>query len=141
MLKLIGYLFIGFIAVVLVYVDMGWKMFIFDWIDYLPFRDKTGHFLLIGGLTFFVNIVLNLKQIQISKHQFLLGSVLVLVFVTFEEASQHFISTRNCELLDLICNYIGIFVFGKFVIDILFDMKIKFIFFPVGMFYKICFFQ
>ena len=113
MLKLLGYLFIAFIAVVLVFVDMGWKMFIFDWIDYLPFRDKTGHFLLIGGLAFFVNILLDLKQIQISKHQFLLGSVLVFVFVTIEEGSQHFISTRNCELLDLICNYIGIFVFGK----------------------------
>ena len=113
MLKLIGYLFIGFIAVVLVYVDMGWKMFIFDWINYLPFRDKTGHFILIGGLTFFVNIVLSLREVQISKHQFLLGSVLVFVFITFEEASQYFISTRNCEFLDLLCNYLGIYVFGK----------------------------
>ena len=113
MLKLIGYLFIIFIAVVLVYVDMGWKLFIFDWIEYLPFKDKAGHFILIGGLTFFVNIVLNLKQVQISKRNFLLGSVIVFFFITIEEGSQHFISTRNCEFLDLMCNYLGIFVFGK----------------------------
>ena len=113
LLKLTGYLFIGFIAVVLIFVDMGWKLFIFDWINYLPFRDKTGHFLLIGGLTFFVNIVLDLKQIIISKRSFLLGSVIVFVFITIEEGSQYFISTRNCELLDLICNYVGILFFGK----------------------------
>jgi len=57
--------------------------------------------------------VLDLKRVTIFKRNFLLGSVLVFVFITIEEGSQHFISTRNCELLDLICNYAGILFFGK----------------------------
>jgi len=116
MLKLIGYLFIGFIASILVSANMGWDMFIFDWIKYLPFKDKTGHFLLIGGLNFFVNILLDLKRIQISKKDFLLGSVIVFVFITIEEGSQYFISTRSCDWLDLMCNYAGILFFGKLAI-------------------------
>lgn len=118
MLKLLGYGFVIFIAVVLVYADMGWDLFLFDWVKYLPFKDKLGHFLLIGTLTFFVNILLDFRRVNIGKRELLLGSVLVFLFFTLEEMSQAFLANRNCEFLDFLCNTFGILIFERLALKL-----------------------
>ncbi len=124
MLKYLGFVFILFIAYVLIAVNAGWDSFIFTWVEYVPYKDKTIHFFLIGLLAFFVNIILNCKQIRLGSIDFLLGSSLVFLFVTLEEGSQFFLENRTCDFFDLLANYAGIFVFGKLAVQIV-SMKKK----------------
>ena len=43
---------------------------------------------------------------------YLLGSLLVACLITFEECTQAFIPARNFEIMDLVCNYAGIYAGG-----------------------------
>lgn len=113
MLKYLSYGYLAFIAIIILYANMGWDLFVFDLIEYVPFKDKLSHFLLVGVLTLAVNNLFNFRRIKLSKYNFLLGSVLVFSFFTLEEASQAFLVNRNCELLDFICNSLGIIIFEK----------------------------
>ena len=79
----------------------------------IPYSDKLGHFLLIGGMSFLLNLALKLKKIQILKFSLLLGSLIVFTLISLEEFSQLFNSKRTFDLVDLFFNYLGIFVFGK----------------------------
>jgi len=71
------------------------------------------HFILVGGISFFVNLLLDVRKIKVRNYQFLLGSFLVFIFITFEEFSQMFLVRRKFDLLDLSANYLGIFLFGN----------------------------
>ncbi|MEL6925970.1 MAG: hypothetical protein AAFO94_18155 [Bacteroidota bacterium] len=64
-------------------------------------------------LSFFANALLHYKTYRLSGHELLLGSTLILVLFTIEEASQYYIPTRQCDIVDLCCNYLGIFVFAR----------------------------
>ena len=79
----------------------------------IPYFDKVGHFVLMGGLSFLVNLALRAKTVSIWKIQYLLGSLIVLLIVTIEEFSQMFISGRAFDWGDLVADYLGIFIFGE----------------------------
>jgi polysaccharide biosynthesis protein VpsQ len=79
----------------------------------IPYGDKLGHFILMGFLSFFVNLSLNCQKIKVFQLSVLKGSVIVLLIVTFEEFSQIFIDNRSYDLLDLTFDYLGIWVFGQ----------------------------
>jgi polyferredoxin len=59
--RILGVLFVFFIAVVLS-ANMHWNFFFFEWIKYIPFGDKMAHFLLVGTLTLFVNLLFEFKN-------------------------------------------------------------------------------
>ena len=112
LLRLTAFAYFSFIAFVIVSINLGWKLSFFHWINSVPFHDKVLHFILIGMLSFFVNLLLKGKRISFFSTTVLLGSLGLLAFTTIEECSQHFLAHRNFELVDMACNYAGIFVFG-----------------------------
>ncbi|MEO8351841.1 MAG: VanZ family protein [Chthoniobacteraceae bacterium] len=77
-----------------------------------PGSDKLGHFLLIGGMAFFLNLALRARTFRWLGRRWLIGSVLVAVAFTLEELSQRFISSRSFDLVDLAADFAGILFFG-----------------------------
>jgi polysaccharide biosynthesis protein VpsQ len=86
---------------------------LFSIVRTVPGGDKFGHFLLMGLLSFLLNTSLRCRKLDVRAKHVLLGSVIVSVAVTLEEVSQIFIQYRSFDLLDLLFDYLGIWVFGK----------------------------
>lgn len=82
---------------------------IYDKVKIIPFYDKILHFILLGTMTYLVNTSFHSKRIKIGRYAVLLGSLIIGLAITFEEFSQLFLPHRNFEIMDLICNYAGIF--------------------------------
>ena len=81
----------------------------------IPFGDKIMHFLLVGTLAVVLNIYFCHRKVTIFQRNILLGSLITLIFITLEECSQMYIPHRNFELMDMCCNYAGIFGMNKLV--------------------------
>lgn len=113
LIRIIGFSFLLFIGFVILSANFGWEAFFFDWVKYLPLGDKMAHFLLVGGVAFFVNLLLEVKKIKLAGKEILLGSFVVFVFITLEEFSQLFLIRRNFDLIDMSANYLGILLFGQ----------------------------
>ncbi|MFT5912343.1 MAG: VanZ family protein [Paraglaciecola sp.] len=75
----------------------------------IPFGDKIMHFLLVGTLAVVLNLYFCHKKVTIFSKKVLLGSLITLIFITLEECSQYYIPNRNFEIMDMCCNYAGIF--------------------------------
>ncbi len=118
LIRIIGISFLLFIGFVILSANFGWDFFFFAWVKYLPLGDKMAHFILVGGISFFVNLLLDVKKIKVGQGAILLGSCLVFIFITFEEFSQMFLTRRNFDLKDLSANYLGIFFFGQLALFI-----------------------
>jgi VanZ family protein len=82
------------------------------WVYYIPAGDKLGHFLLLGGLAFLLNVSLGGRRVRLFGRGCLLGSALVLGFAALEEGSQAFIATRTCDWLDLAADILGVWWLG-----------------------------
>ncbi|PHN05825.1 trypsin [Flavilitoribacter nigricans DSM 23189 = NBRC 102662] len=78
----------------------------------LPYGDKVGHFTLYGMLAFLVNLALNHKRVRIFSLPVLSGALLVGIFAIVEEFTQIAFATRNFELMDMLCDLLGITVFS-----------------------------
>lgn len=78
-----------------------------------PGGDKVGHFMLMGIMAFFVNMALPLRPADRPWRSLLIGSVIVAIAVSIEEASQGFFKTRSLSWADLACSYAGIVCFGS----------------------------
>src|SRR5262249_25434116 len=70
--------------------------------------DKVGHFMLMGMLTFLVNLALPLWPADKPWRSLLIGSITIAIAVSIEEASQGFLRTRTPSWADLISSYAGI---------------------------------
>lgn len=92
--------------------DDGRYQFIFAWIRGIPGGDKVGHFCLIGGLAFVINLASGLRQFTCWGRAWLWGGTAVFVVVLLEEISQAWIPTRTFDLLDLTFDVLGIVCFG-----------------------------
>jgi VanZ family protein len=101
-----------FIAVIIYCADQGKLRAVFVFINAHTGSDKAGHFVLIGGMAFFLNLSLGLRELRVWKRGLLLGSVVVAVVFTLEEISQIWIPSRTFDLLDLAGDYSGIIFFG-----------------------------
>ncbi len=77
-----------------------------------PYGDKVGHFCMMGGLSFCVNLAVGGCTLRLRGRSFLLGSLLVAIAVTLEEFSQIFIAGRSFDLLDLSASLLGIWLLG-----------------------------
>lgn len=113
MIRLLTVLLIALIGAVLFVANAGLGGTYFSFIYDLPLGDKIGHFVLMGTLSFMVNMALRARRIRIGRKQVLLGSLLVFVLVTLEEFSQIWLSTRTFSLMDLVFDYAGIWVCGR----------------------------
>lgn len=86
---------------------------IFSAVRNIPAGDKCGHFLLTGLFSFLLNASLCCRTIVMRSRRVLLGSLIVAAAVTLEEVSQLFMRHRSFDLVDLMFDYLGIWVFGK----------------------------
>jgi polysaccharide biosynthesis protein VpsQ len=86
---------------------------VFAWVYYVPAGDKLGHFLLMGGLAFLLNLSLHCRKVRVFHTSWLLGSVLVLCLAGLEELSQAFLPTRNFDGLDFLADVAGVWLLGR----------------------------
>jgi len=84
----------------------------FEFITAYPGLDKVGHFMLVGGAAFLLNLALGLREWRTLGRRWLLGGTLVAVAFTIEEFTQMWFPSRTFDLLDLAADYCGIVFFG-----------------------------
>ena len=108
---LVVYIFI--LAVIIFLADRRGTRYMLRFVGDIPYGDKLGHFLLMGGFSFLLNLVLNARTFRVWKFRYLLGSLIVLIVVTAEEISQMFIAGRSFDWSDLAFDFLGIFLFGE----------------------------
>jgi polysaccharide biosynthesis protein VpsQ len=77
-----------------------------------PGGDKVGHFVLMGILSFLVTMTLPLWPANKPWLSLLIGTVIIMVAATIEEASQGFFPARTLSWADLASSYAGIVSFG-----------------------------
>ncbi|MEZ5672852.1 MAG: VanZ family protein [Thiotrichaceae bacterium] len=106
----IGY--IGFIVFVIVAADMGSLGVVVYWIHSIPYGDKFGHFILVGVLSFMVNMSLGATRWQWLGWSVLKGSFIIFILITLEEFSQLYFPSRHFDMGDLLSNYLGILLLG-----------------------------
>lgn len=87
--------------------------FLFRFLRSLPLGDKLGHFLLMGLASLLVNLALACRTFSWRGRRFLLGTWSVLLLVTVEEFTQLFLAYRSFDLVDLLFDAAGIFLFGR----------------------------
>lgn len=112
-IKIVASLFTFFLVSIITFADSGYAFEAIAFMMKLPHGDKLAHFLLLGTLSLLINLSTNLRKISVLGQNVLLGSLLIAIGISFEEFSQIFIPHRNFEILDLVCNYAGIFTFGQ----------------------------
>lgn len=105
-------LFFLFVAGIIIGSGLGQISSITNWVNDVPFGDKSGHLLLIGTLTFLLNYGVNGRIVKIGRLKILLGCAIVAVAITVEEFSQISIPARTFDWLDLCANYLGIALAG-----------------------------
>jgi hypothetical protein len=108
-------LFLLFLIVLIISVDLGKLGFLVLLEDSIPFGDKLTHFFLIGILSYLVNrTVLELVPGKSRKRISMIFTLSLMAIFTLEEFSQLFIPDRNASLADLAANYAGILIFALF---------------------------
>lgn len=86
----------------------GW----FRLVHHLPGGDKTGHFLIMGTVTFLVTLAFATARVR-GRRLGVLGCVLAVgAVVTVDELLQLLFPSRSFSLLDLLANWLGILFFG-----------------------------
>lgn len=109
---LLSVLFFLFILWVIMMANSEQQTIFFTLVKSLPYGDKLGHFFLFGLLTLGVNIGTAFRLVVLYRIRVFFGSLLVLLFVTVEEASQHFIPARTMDGMDLMADIAGITLFS-----------------------------
>ncbi len=112
-IKILAVVYIFVLAGIVVLADVRETQYLFMPIKRIPYGDKIAHFLLMGFLSFAVNLALNVKTFRLWRINFLFGSLITLTVVTLEEISQIFVRGRSFDYRDLIADSAGIFIFGE----------------------------
>jgi VanZ family protein len=94
-------------------------------LESVPEADKGVHFVLLTTLTFLLNASLGQRHKNLWGYNLLIGSLIIGFGITLEECSQAFIPSRHFELMDLVCNYAGIYAGGLIPGFIKFNFKQK----------------
>ena len=100
-------LFFGAVFLI-AYTGRGDKYF--DFLKYIPGGDKTGHLVLLAALSFIISWLLSFRGARFKKVKVHYGILLVAAFITIEEFVQIFSPYRTSDVLDLLCNYLGILI-------------------------------
>lgn len=112
-IKIITVIYVLILAGIIFLANSRGTRYLLNFVGNIPFGDKIGHFLLMGILSFLINLTLQCRSIGIGKLKYLLGSILVLLIVSIEEFSQIFVRGRTFDLYDLIADTAGILIFGE----------------------------
>jgi len=109
LLKITFVLFTTAFLSIIVIANRGHADLFWDLVGRVPCGDKLGHLGLVGTLSFLLNLLLEGRPAPGRWRAMMLGSLLLGVFMTLEEASQAFIPHRSFDLLDGLANIIGVF--------------------------------
>ncbi|MFT4550494.1 MAG: hypothetical protein ACI8XO_000680 [Verrucomicrobiales bacterium] len=101
-----------FMIIVVIACNVGHGQQLFSMMDQVPGRDKTGHFVLMGMLSFLLVIMLVPRMKSDRPKAALIVMAVVALVITLEEGSQYFISSRTFSLADLGCSLAGVIAFG-----------------------------
>jgi len=107
-----------FLALVVYCADSRAHMHLFSFIRSIPGGDKCGHFLLMGGFAFLLNLSLSCRVMSVAGRALLIGSVVALTLITIEEFSQIFVPYRTFDLFDLLADYSGVIVFSWLAVEV-----------------------
>lgn len=109
---LLTLLFFIFIAWIIYLANTGQSSIFFTLVASIPYGDKIGHFCLFGLLTLGANFAFKLKQLHLFSLPVYIGSIVVFIFIIFEELSQYFIPSRTLDITDLLADMFGIIIFN-----------------------------
>ena len=73
-----------------------------------PAGDKVGHFVLFGGLAFLAALGFGRRTRPVAGMSVSVSTLVIVVLVTLEEASQVWFPGRTASLWDLLASYAGI---------------------------------
>ncbi|MCX4026453.1 VanZ family protein [Endozoicomonas sp. SM1973] len=73
-----------------------------------PGGDKVGHILLMGTLSFFVNLAVVSTLVARPTRKIVITTAILGLAITLEEITQQFFSTRTFSLLDLLASFLGL---------------------------------
>jgi VanZ family protein len=112
-MKYLAVVFFVFVIVAIILVDSGNLPHSIRALYDFPNGDKLGHFVLFGLLTFFLTRAF-LSSLPARPRGWVTLSVgLVLaLFISLEEFSQQYFSTRTFDLVDLFFSYAGVITFA-----------------------------
>lgn len=112
-MKILLVVYVLILGAIIFLADRRGTRYLLNFVGNIPYGDKLGHFLLMGGFSFLLNLVLQAKTFRFWKFSYLLGSLIVFVIVTIEEISQMFVAGRTFDWGDLVVDYLGIFLLGE----------------------------
>ena len=104
--------YLAFLTFIVVLADFERAQRFFNLVGTIPFGDKLGHFVLMGIFSFLLNSALRCREVNIKGIKILLGSLIVCFIVLSEEVSQVFLESRNADLMDMLFDVLGIYLFG-----------------------------
>src|SRR3954465_4640325 len=104
-IKVFLFVYVFVLAAIVFMADRKGTRYMLNFVGNIPYGDKLGHFCLMGGFSFLLNMVLNARNFRLWKFNYLLGSLIVLTVVTLEEISQLYVSGRTFDWDDLIVDY------------------------------------
>jgi len=73
-----------------------------------PAGDKAGHFVLFGGLAFLAALGFGRRVRRVAGVRVPVSTLVIVVLVTLEEASQAWFPGRTASVFDLLASYVGI---------------------------------
>jgi hypothetical protein len=112
-MKWLAILFAVFMLTIIFLANMGAGHALLDLANRLPGRDVTGHFILMGTLSFLVNAALRGARVSCFGLRLPHGTLIVAALVTLEEASQSLMPSRTFSLLDLAGSLAGVLLCGQ----------------------------
>ena len=112
-MKRLTVVYVLILGAIILLVNWGVGQPLVGWAAVVPGGDKTVHFLLLGLLSFMVNMTLRARRVHIGPLPLLEGTLLVGAAATLEELSQLLLQWRDFSLLDLLADYLGIFLAGR----------------------------
>lgn len=96
----------GFISLIIL-ADSGHAGGLWSFIASIPGGDKLGHLVLVGTLSVLLNLLLENRRAPFPCNRIMLGSLILIIATTLEEASQAWIPHRNFDLFDALANIVG----------------------------------
>jgi len=116
--RFVTVLYLALLAGIVLLADSQQSQGLFDGVRRIPGGDKLGHFLLMGLLSFLLNVSLDCRTLRVFARPLLLGGLVACVAVTLEEFSQIFVRYRTFDLVDLVFDYGGIWAFGRLALSL-----------------------
>jgi VanZ family protein len=111
-MKWLTIFFILFIVLIIVLAGTG-NLGLLDFVYYVPYADKVGHFILYGTLVLLINLTLFRSMPSQTRNRIVIFSGMTLAFlIGLEELSQQQFSNRTFDLVDLSASYLGVIFFS-----------------------------